>query len=36
MWGEDIPSKVVRNDSDDFVASVFHKIQMTLEEGRKI
>jgi hypothetical protein len=36
MWGEDIPDRVVQNDSDDFVTSMFHAIHMTLEEGRKI
>ncbi|KAK1649927.1 hypothetical protein QYE76_067732 [Lolium multiflorum] len=36
MWGEDIPNRVARNDSGDFVTSMFHEIQMQLEEGRKI
>jgi hypothetical protein len=33
MWGEDIPGRLVRGDSNDFIANVFHDIQMALEEG---
>lgn len=36
MWGEDILGMVVWDDSDGFIASVFHDIQMTMEEGREI
>jgi hypothetical protein len=36
MWGEDIPGKVLQDNFDDFIASVFHEIQMAQEEGRQI
>jgi hypothetical protein len=33
MWAKDIPGSGVRDDSDDFITSVFHDIQ---EEGMQI
>jgi hypothetical protein len=33
MWGEDIPGKVVH---DNFVAGMFHNIQVALEKDREI
>jgi hypothetical protein len=32
MWGEDIPGRVVRNNSDDFVTNAFHDIQSSRGE----